>query len=142
MQDGAGKCPACGAVAGAPAAAVPVATGGGMTDNVAAALAYIWIIAIVFLLIEPYNKKRFVRFHCFQSLFFAVAWVVLWIFLHIVFGILLSVTGLFGFIAVPLYLLIGLGGFILWIFLLFQAYNNKEYKLPFIGNLAAQQAGN
>jgi uncharacterized membrane protein len=140
MPDGSAKCPACGAAAGA-AAPVVAASGGGMTDNVAAALAYIWIIAIVFLVIEPYNKKRFVRFHCFQSLFFCVAWVILWFGLHFILGILLSVTGVFGLIAVPIYGLISLGGFILWIFLLYQAYSNKEYKLPFIGDLAAQQAG-
>lgn len=141
MQDGAAKCGACGAAAGAPAAAAPAATGGGMTDNVAAALAYIWIIAIVFLVIEPYNKKRFVRFHCFQSLFFCVAWIILWFAMHIIFGILLSVTGIFGLIAIPIYGLVGLGGFILWLYMLFQAYSNKEFKLPFIGDLAAKQAG-
>lgn len=112
-----------------------------MTDNVAAALAYIWIIAIVFLVIEPYNKKRFVRFHCFQSLFFCVAWIILWFAMHIIFGILLSVTGIFGLIAIPIYGLVGLGGFILWLYMLFQAYSNKEFKLPFIGDLAAKQAG-
>ncbi|HWZ44751.1 MAG TPA: hypothetical protein VNW97_14845 [Candidatus Saccharimonadales bacterium] len=141
MQDGSTKCAACGAAAAGAPVASAVAAGGGMTDNVAAALAYIWIVAIVFLVIEPYNKQRFVRFHCFQSLFFAVFWVVLWVAMHIIFGILLSVTGFFGLIAIPIYGLVGLGGFILWLFLLFQAYSNKEFKLPFIGDLAAKQAG-
>src|SRR5258708_31835871 len=80
MQDGAGKCPACGAVAGAPAAAVPVAnTGGGMTDNMAGALSYITIVGIIFLLIEPYNKNKFVRFHAFQSIFYCVGLIAFWI---------------------------------------------------------------
>ena len=52
----------------------------GLADNVAGALAYVTIIpAIVFLVLEPFNKKRFVRFHAFQCIFFAIAWIVLWI---------------------------------------------------------------
>jgi hypothetical protein len=34
--------------------------------------------AIFFLLLEPYNKNRFVRFHSFQCIFLNVAWFVLW----------------------------------------------------------------
>ena len=51
-----------------------------MTDNVAGMLAYITIIpAIIFLVMEPYNKNRFVRFHSFQNLFLHVAWFAIWI---------------------------------------------------------------
>src|SRR5229473_3317459 len=57
----------------------PPAASSGMQNNVAAALSYITIVGIVFLLIEPYNKIRFVRFHAFQSVFFAVAWIAFWI---------------------------------------------------------------
>jgi len=28
-----------------------------------------------------------------------------------------------------------------WIFLMYKAYNNEYYKVPFIGDLAAKQAG-
>ena len=46
-------------------------TTGGLEDNVAGMLAYITIIpAIIFLVVEPFNKRRFVRFHSFQSIFF------------------------------------------------------------------------
>jgi uncharacterized membrane protein len=41
-----------------------------MADNVAGMLAYITIIpAIVFLVMEPYNRNRFIRFHSWQSIF-------------------------------------------------------------------------
>ena len=82
IADGSTACAAC---AGRGAAAPPqaVSTGGttgGMADNVAGMLAYVTIIpAIIFLVVEPYNKSRFVRFHAFQCLFFAVSWTVLWI---------------------------------------------------------------
>ena len=49
-----------------------------MAENVAGMLAYFTIIpAIIFLLIEPYNRNRFVRFHSFQCLFTAAALIVL-----------------------------------------------------------------
>ncbi len=41
-------------------------------------LAYVTIIpAIIFLVLEPYNKNRFIRFHSFQSIFFCVALIAL-----------------------------------------------------------------
>jgi uncharacterized membrane protein len=31
--------------------------------------------------------------------------------------------------------------FACWIFLMYKAYNNEEFKLPIIGDIAAKQAG-
>jgi uncharacterized membrane protein len=50
------------------------------------------------------------------------------------FGILAIVMALVG-------LLISLAIFAYWIFLMYKAYNNELYKIPFIGDLAAKQAG-
>jgi uncharacterized membrane protein len=147
LNAGSGFCAACGAaVAGqgvtassgaavSPATSPAGTTSGGMTDNLAAALSYIWIVGLVFLFIEPYNRNRFVRFHAFQSVFYGVAWFVLWIGMHIVFGIM----PFLGLLILPLYALIGLGGFVFWLFLAFKAYSNIEYKAPIIGDLAAKQ---
>ena len=46
-----------------------------MTNNVAGALAYLFapLGGVLFLVLEPYNKDRFVRFHAFQSIFFGLA---------------------------------------------------------------------
>ena len=38
------------------------------------ALSYLLITAILFLIIEPYKNNRFIRFHSFQALFFAVVY--------------------------------------------------------------------
>jgi uncharacterized membrane protein len=137
IADGA-SCPKCAGTAPqvtsvsttAPAAA-------GLTDNVAGALAYVTIIpAILFLVLEPFNKKRFVRFHSFQCLFFAAAWMVLWIGLafigHIPF---------LGWATLFLWPLIGLAGFVIWLILVIKAYQGQMFKLPVIGDLAEQQAG-
>jgi uncharacterized membrane protein len=109
----------------------------GLTDNVAGALAYVTIIpAIVFLVLEPFNKRRFIRFHAFQCIFFAIAWTVLWIGLafigHIPF---------LGWATVLLWPLVSLIGFVIWLILLLKAYQGQMFKLPVIGDMAEQQAG-
>src|ERR1022692_851773 len=75
--DGSTVCPAC-SRSGAPAARPAQTTASGLTDNVAGMLAYVTVIpAIIFLVMEPYNKSRFIRFHSFQSIFFCVALIAL-----------------------------------------------------------------
>ncbi len=108
-----------------------------MPDNTAGMVAYITIIpAIIFLVMEPYNKRPFVRFHCFQNIFFCVAWTALWIILSII-GMLPVV----GWLTLILWPIIGLGGLVLWVILLLKANQGQMWKLPFIGDLAAKQAG-
>ena len=66
IADGTTTCAAC----SSRAPAAPRGQRSGMADNVAGMMAYITIIpAIIFLVTEPYNKNRFVRFHSFQNLF-------------------------------------------------------------------------
>jgi uncharacterized membrane protein len=106
----------------------------GLTDNVAGALCYLfWFVTgIVFLVIAPYNQNKFIRFHAFQAIFFNLAWIALYIALG-----LLSVITHIGFLLYPV---VGLAGFVLWLYLMFQAYNGKKFKLPVIGDLAEKQA--
>lgn len=134
IPDNATVCANCAArIPPRPATAVPIQ---GMSDNVAGMLAYITIIpAIIFLVLEPYNRNRFVRFHSFQCLFFAAAVLVI----HFGLGVL-TVVPFMGVLTFPLHMLVNLGAFILWIILLIKANQGQVYKLPFIGDLAEQQA--
>ena len=117
-----------------PIGTAPVASG--LTDNIAGALAYVTIIpAIVFLVVAPYNKNRFIRFHSFQSIFFSVAWVVLWK----VLGIVVHIP-LLGWATILLWPVISLGGFIIWLILVAKAYSGQMFKLPGIGDFAEKQA--
>ena len=102
------------------------------SDNVAGALAYITIVGLIFILIEPYNKNKFVRFHAFQSLFFAASLFVGWFAMMV----LLLFPSWAGCCA-----LIGIGFFITWILLIIKAYQGNKFKLPVIGDLAEKQAG-
>ena len=52
----------------------PPSAGQGLTSNAAAAISYITFIpAVLFLVLEPYNRDRFVRFHAWQSI---ALWIV------------------------------------------------------------------
>jgi uncharacterized membrane protein len=164
LSDGSTTCPACGATQGVAASsaapgsgpgpmpgpvpgAMPTplpATGAGLTPNVAGALAYLVgaITGILFLVIDPFKADRFVRFHAFQSIFFNLAWIAFWIVWMIV-GIMLGAIshGLFFIIQLPINLLVTVGGFCIWIYLMYSAYQGKTFQLPIIGPLAAAQAG-
>ncbi|HEU4415388.1 MAG TPA: zinc-ribbon domain-containing protein [Candidatus Angelobacter sp.] len=157
LNEGSGFCGACGApVAGqsvttsSGAAAAPAQAGTastGMTNNVAAMLAYVpfgigLILSIVFLVIEPYNKNRFVRFNAFQSIFLHVGVFVLWIaffFLSMILGFI--TRGLSIFMMGPLMFVVWLGVLVTLVLLMIKAYGNQEMKLPIIGEMAAKQAG-
>ena len=124
------------------APAAPVATAEPLAENVAGMLAYFTIIpAIIFLLIEPYNRNRFVRFHSFQCLFVAVALVAIDVVLMILSSIL-HLIPVFGWVVMaimwPIYSFAILG---LWLLLVIKAYQHQVYKLPIVGDLAEKQAG-
>jgi uncharacterized membrane protein len=141
FADGAASCPTCSTRAQVTAA--PVAAPG-LQANTAGALAYLAgiITGILFLVIDPYKADRFVRFHAFQSIFFNVAWIAGWIAWAIVGLMLGAVTkGLFFILQVPIDLVLMVGGFALWAFLMSSAYQGKTTRLPVIGALAAKQAG-
>lgn len=124
-------CPHCGAntATGAPAAAIPTQQGG-LSETAAGAIAYITIIpAIIFLVMEPYNRSSFVRFHSWQSIFLGVTAAVV----HTV----LAVIPIIGWL---LLLPVSLAFLALWIFVIIKASKGERYKLPFIGNFAEQQA--
>jgi uncharacterized membrane protein len=103
----------------------------GLSDNAAGALAYVTIIpAIIFLIVEPYNKNSYVRFHSWQSIFLGIAAFAI--------QIVLSVIPVIGWIIIPFVLVAFL---VVWILALLKALKGERYKLPVIGALAEKQAG-
>ncbi len=132
MDDTATACPKCGkatglSVSGGMAAAPESSTG--LADNVASALAYLLIPAIIFLILEPYSRNKTIRFHCFQSIILFVALFVVNL-----------VVGFIPVINLVLLPFLGLAEFILWIVLVVQAFQGKKLKLPVIGEMAEKQA--
>lgn len=139
LLDNANNCPGCGKPAPSAGGAKDASTqsgAGGLADNVAGMLAYVTIVpAIIFLVIEPYNRNRFIRFHAFQSIFFYVAWTVLWVALTFV-----GAIPFLGWATLLLWPLLGLGGLILWILMAMKAYGGQMWKLPVVGDIAEKQA--
>ena len=105
----------------------------GLSDNAASGLAYLFIPAIIFLLTAPYNQKASIRFHCWQSIFLAIAWVV-----AMVAQLILAFIPIIGWL---LMLLIWLTLFIVWLICIVKAFNGQRFNIPLIGDFSAKQAG-
>lgn len=135
-------CPKCGTnMAGAaPLGAPAPAASSAMAPNLASALCYFPIVAIVFLLIEPYNKDRTVRFHAWQSIALAVILIVVRIVLGIIFAGIIGVSYSMAAMVGLLEMLIALGELILFIFLAVKAYQNQRIVLPVVGPFAESKA--
>jgi len=124
------------------AQAAPVVAAAPLAENVAGMLAYFTIIpAIVFLLIEPYNRNRFVRFHSFQCLFVAATLVVIDVVLMILSSILHLVPLIGWAVTAIMWPIYSLAVLALWLLLVIKAYQHQIYKLPIVGDLAEKQAG-
>ena len=95
-----------------------------------AAIAYFlgFVTGIILLLVEKENKL--VRFHAMQStILFGGIFVV-----YIVLSFLPFYTQLSG--------LLSLASFVLWLVLMYKAYQGEMYKLPYIGGIAEKQLEN
>jgi len=114
------------------------ATAGLLPENVVGMLCYLggFITGILFLILEPYKRSRFVRFHAFQSIFVNVAWVVLLIGVEVVTAIL---PGMLWSVSMMLNSVLSLAIFVLWLVLMYKAYGNERFKLPVLGDLAERQ---
>jgi uncharacterized membrane protein len=96
---------------------------------VAAALTYAvgWVTGLAFLVMEKDN--RFVRFHAMQSTIVFATLSLSFILLQSIplLGMLLSV-----FIVIPL-------SAVLWLLMMFKAYQGERFKLPIAGEMAEQR---
>jgi uncharacterized membrane protein len=102
----------------------------GLSDNAAGALAYVTIIpAIIFLIVEPYNKNSYVRFHAWQSIFLGIA------------GFAIGIINIIPILGQIIFLLGMLVLFVAWIMAVLKALKGERFKLPLIGKFAEQQAG-
>ncbi len=116
----------------------PPASGGGLAPNVASLLCYLcdWVTGLIFLLIEKNNKE--VKFHAWQAIFFSAAMIAIYI-VFLILGFILGKIGL-GFIVSILWIVIIIGYWVVKILCMVKAYQGTRFKLPYIGDLAEQQA--
>nr|WP_204729556.1 DUF4870 domain-containing protein [Jeotgalibacillus terrae] len=100
----------------------------GLQENVGGLLAYLvgFISGIVLLLVEKENQT--IRFHALQSTIVFGALFIL--------SIVLNFIPLIGFI---ISLLIGPIALVLWLLLMFKAYQGERYHLPIVGKMVEDQ---
>ena len=111
-------------------------TSSGLDQNVAAALSYAagWITGLAFLFTEPQN--RFVRFHAMQSTIVFGALSVLCILLQAI-----PLLGLLLTIFIVTQVLDGTLTYwaILWLLLMFKAWQGEHFKIPVACDMAEQR---
>jgi uncharacterized membrane protein len=130
-------CPGC----GQPVKATAAISAGDAREAILGALAYVAVIpAILFLTLPALRNRYFVRFHAWQSLFFAVSTAVTVFVLKFVFAAL-SILPWIGFLVAWLSVgLVSLAVLALWAALVVKALQGQSYELPGIGPMAAELA--
>jgi uncharacterized membrane protein len=107
-------------------------TSTGLDENVAGALAYAlgWITGVAFLILE--RENTFVRFHALQSTIVFGAFCVLW---FVCLSLIPFVGGIISLIVLPPV------SAVVWLLMLFKAYQGERFKLPIAGRIAEQRIG-
>ena len=96
--------------------------------------------AVLFLVVPALRRDSFVRFHCWQSVFFAVTSVISVLVMRLLFIVLSLLPGV-GFLLAWLSAGVVLIAFvILWMVLVVKAAFGQIYQLPWIGLQAARLA--
>ncbi|HYF91509.1 MAG TPA: zinc-ribbon domain-containing protein [Symbiobacteriaceae bacterium] len=104
----------------------------GLQPNTAGLLCYVlgWLTGLIFYFVE---KNPFVRFHAVQSV---IVFLPLQIAQYLLFRLIFAISWRLWAVASLLNTLLWVGELGLALFLMFKAYNNEKYKLPFVGDLA------
>jgi uncharacterized membrane protein len=137
MPDTAAFCPGCGR--GMRPGERVRGTVGVLPETVAGALAYCLLPAILFLLVEPYRKNRFVRFHSFQCLGVCLVGLVVGASLRVAGYLLFFIPMLGRLLFLLVSMVVGLAFFASWVVLIVKAMQGEMFKLPLVGDFAERQ---
>lgn len=114
---------------------------GSLAPNVAGALAYVLgiITGVIFLVIE--KEDRFVRFHAAHSIAVSLVLIVVSIGLSVLSTVLVFVPILGWIVAFLLSVVLFFASFVLWVLLMWRAYQGREWELPIAGGIARKIMG-
>lgn len=87
--------------------------------------------ALALLIIEPFSRNRFVRFHSYQCLLLTLSSIVLA-------GLTWTLSFIFleGLLSNLMHLVLAAG----WVWAAYMAWQGQEWKVPIIGELASRKA--
>jgi uncharacterized membrane protein len=117
-------------------AGTPAPSSTGLAPNLAGALSYLLmpLTGIVFFVVE--KESRFVRFHAAQSIVVGLGLIAVNIMLAILGAVLSAVPFLGWLIASLLTLAFMFASFVLWVVLLFRAFQGHEWEVPVAADYA------
>jgi uncharacterized membrane protein len=110
-------------------------------ENIAGAVAYITFApAVAFLLLNPYNRNRFLRFHSIQCLLLWTSLVLIGIAVKLV-GLLLLIIPVLGhLLVVLLWMAVALAAVIVWLVVIVKSLQGEAFKIPLLGEFAEHLA--
>jgi uncharacterized membrane protein len=113
----------------------------GIAPSVAGALAYVLgaITGVIFFVIEKEN--RFVRFHAAQSIAVTLLLIVVSVGFSVLSTALVFVPILGWIVAFLLSLGLFFVTFLLWVLLMWRAYQGREWEVPIAGGIARKMIG-
>jgi len=112
-----------------------------LPENIAGAMAYLTFVpAIVLLLVEPYRRNQFVRFHSLQCLMFSFAALALAAVLRLTGLVLVRIPVLGPLLVLLVDVVVALAVVLLWLVLLVKALQGERMGLPLLGAIAEQHS--
>jgi uncharacterized membrane protein len=103
----------------------------GLEPNVAAGIAYLLALVGGILMLAGGGTNRFVKWAAAQSITLWLCWVVLYIALDVIVGVVHFLILLF----FPVALLLNLLGFVIWLWTTISAFQGKEVRVPFVADI-------
>jgi uncharacterized membrane protein len=98
-------------------------------QNLEAVNSYLMFFISGFLILKTHKENKFIRFHAYQSIYFSLVFIVF-----------IALVNYIPYVGSYLVKLATTIFFLTWFYLILKAYQNKEIKLPYLGDLAESEA--
>lgn len=140
MPQTAAFCPGCGRELNKTQAAAKGKVGY-LPENVAGGLAYLTFVPpVIFLLLDPYRRSSFVRFHSVQCLVLGLVGIVLVLALKLAGMAIFMIPILGPLLVVIIDAAFILAALLLWLVLIVKALQGETFMVPWVGDVAERYA--
>lgn len=114
---------------------------GYLPENIAGGLAYLTFVpAVIFLLLDPYRRNSFVRFHSVQCLVLWLVGIVLILALKLAGMVIFLIPVLGPLLVVIIDAAFVLAAVLLWLVLIVKALQGETFMVPWVGVVAKRYA--